>query len=151
MKRLLLTSSLVAFALVAILSALQSSSAADLQGGSHTRASLTEFACYNTSGGDCDSTFHEVNGTSTFTYSGTCSPGSECLLGQVSFSGAAVFSNTNYSCYAQQFAKVIYIYQLLMRFVAVNDSTVDIYIHNDTQRTISGSPQFVIAFTCDGK
>jgi hypothetical protein len=105
--------------------------------------------CYKPTGADCVTTYHFVHGTASLTVATNCNSGVGCTFtNDVTFSGNAIFANTNYQCQGigtdSNFDGVVF------NAFQVSTSDVQFVFRNLTPNTITAGTVFNLAYTCDG-
>jgi hypothetical protein len=104
--------------------------------------------CY-TSTGPCGSTFHVDKDHGAVTLAADCSPGQECTFtSDVLLSLSEQFSNTTYSCQANQTGVVTY--QVVFEAYPLEINKFELTFRNETGGVIYGGTVFNHSFFCEG-
>ena len=105
--------------------------------------------CYKPTGADCTSTYHFVHGNTSLTVQSDCDTGVGCTFtSDVTFSGNAIFANTNYQCHA--IGTDSNADGVIFNAFQVSTSDVEFTFRNLTPNTITHGTVFNVYYTCDG-
>ncbi len=106
--------------------------------------------CYKPTGDDCTTTYHVVHGNTTLSVQYDCDTGIGCTFtNDVTFSGNAVFANTNYQCHA--IGTDSSSDGVILNAFQVSTSDVQFTFRNEIpNKTITHGTNFNVYYTCDG-